>query len=606
MAKALSFQDYFDTDRLASEIALKYDAWERHRAGWLADTQEVRDYIFATDTRTTTAGNLGWKNSTHLPKLCQIRDNLHANYMAAIFPNDRAIAWEGEDAASNKKNKREAVQAYMRNKLKLGGFRTEVSKCLLDFIDTGNAFAMEEFISEQHIDPETGETIQGYVGPRMKRISFLDLVFDPTGTDFRKVPKIIRSISSMADIAATIENYPERGFLREVFDRMNVARGKVKANGAGPRDVQKNAAFIADGFGSYTDYFNSGYVEILEFYGDIYDTETQTYLPNQHIVVVDRAYVIKQSQHPSWLGEPPIYHVGWRERPDNLYAMGPLDNLVGMQYRIDHLENAKSDGVDMIMHPVFKIKGFVEDFKYGPNARIYVGDEGDVEFMHPDASILSLDTQISQIMQMMEEFAGAPRQAMGFRTPGEKTKFEVQILENGANRVFLNKTAHFETVFLEPLLNSMLETARRNFSTAEQIRVEDMDMRFTDFLEVTKEDITAKGTLRAIGARRFARKANLLQDLTTYSNTPLAQDPNIMTHFSGIKMAKLVEDLMELTEYGLVKSNIRVAELAETAQLTQAAQQKVMEEQQAGMEQGPGQMMPQGQPGVPPQGAPAQ
>jgi hypothetical protein len=27
--------------------------------------------------------------------------------------------------------------------------------------------------------------------------------------------------------------------------------------------------------------------------------------------------------------------------------MGPLDNLVGLQYRIDHLENAKADALDL-------------------------------------------------------------------------------------------------------------------------------------------------------------------------------------------------------------------------------------------------------------------
>ena len=47
---------------------------------------------------------------------------------------------------------------------------------------------------------------------------------------------------------------------------------------------------------------------------------------------------------------------GWRPRPDNLYAMGPLDNLVGMQYRIDHLENLKSDVFDQIAYPILKIR----------------------------------------------------------------------------------------------------------------------------------------------------------------------------------------------------------------------------------------------------------
>jgi hypothetical protein len=81
---------------------------------------------------------------------------------------------------------------------------------------------------------------------------------------------------------------------------------------------------------------------------------------------------------PSWLGTAPIFHAGWRSRPDNLYAMGPLDNLVGMQYRIDHLENLKADVFDQIALPMLKIRGDVEDFEYMPAGRVYIGEEGDV------------------------------------------------------------------------------------------------------------------------------------------------------------------------------------------------------------------------------------
>ena len=55
--------------------------------------------------------------------------------------------------------------------------------------------------------------------------------------------------------------------------------------------------------------------------------------------------------------------------------MGPLDNLVGMQYRIDHLENLKADVFDQIAYPIIKIRGDVEDFDFEPAARIYMGEE---------------------------------------------------------------------------------------------------------------------------------------------------------------------------------------------------------------------------------------
>lgn len=596
MNRAQSFTDVMDPHKLATEIAFKYQEWEDARRKWLMVGAEARDYVFATDTRSTTSGDLGWKNSTHLPKLCQIRDNLHANYMAAVFPNSNAITWEGEDEEAEKVSKKKAIRAYMKNKLDQSDFDLEVEKWLYDLIDYGNVFGIVDYLNEFIVQEATGELIKGYIGPKSRRISPLDIVFNPTASDFRKTPKIIRTLTSLSDLMSEVESSPEKGYLREVVDEAFKKRAYIRSGAAGIRDTRKNRSYIVDGFGSYREYFDSDYVELLEFYGDIWDQESETLLTNYHITVIDRAYVVRKTQHPSWLGEPPIYHAGWRVRPDNLYAMGPLDNLIGMQYRIDHLENAKADAMDMILHPVMKIKGFVEEFVYGPNEKIYVGDDGDVTFMNPDATALSANTEIFQIMQLMEEMAGAPREAMGFRSPGEKTKYEVQVLENASNRVFLNKTAHFEKAFLEKVLNAMLESARRNVSDAELVRIEDPDLNFIDFLRVSKEDIVAKGKIRAMGARRFARKANVLQELSQFAATPLGQDPTVKVHFSGYKMAKLIEELLELGEYNLVGKDVSVAEQAETAQLANNIQQVLMEEEAAGLDATGQAGMAQGQP----------
>lgn len=574
-AKTVMFEDFASVDRIAADVANKYTHWRNQRQEWLELTKEAREYIFATDTRNTSSGKIAWKNSTHMPKLCQIRDNLHANYMATAFPNDKAITFEADDPQSNDPQQRSAVEAYMTNKMRLGGFREEMEKCLLDYIDYGNCFAMAEFINQT--DPERFP--KRFVGGIGRRISPLDIVFDPTATDFMKTPKIIRELTTLGELSVLIEDYPEMGYLAEVFEQSLNLRYKYQHVGGAGLDVAKNEHFRVDGFGSFKTYFDSDYVELLHFFGDIWDNTEQKLHRNQHIVVVDRAYVIHQQEHPSWKGRAPIHHAGWRVRPENLYAMGPLDNLIGLQYRLDHLENAKSDALDMILHPVFKIRGYVEDFTYGPNERIFVGEEGDVEFMNPDASVLQMNNEIAQYMNLMEEMAGAPRQAMGLRTPGEKTKFEVQVLENGANRVFINKISHWESQFLEPLLNDMLELSRRNFVGTEEVAVQDTDFNFVDFLRITPDQLAASGNLRAVGARRFAHKANILQNLVQYSNTPLGQDPAVRRHMSSIGLAKMVESLLEIEEYNIVERDVALAEEAETARLQGELEQQVMQEQ---------------------------
>jgi hypothetical protein len=264
--------------------------------------------------------------------------------------------------------------------------------------------------------------------------------------------------------------------------------------------------------------------------------------------------------------------------------MGPLDNLVGMQHRIDHLENAKADAFDMILHPVMKIIGDVEDFDYGPGERIYASEDGDVTFMAPDTTFLQADTQVAMLEQKMEEMAGAPKQAVGFRTPGEKTAYEVQVLENGANRVFVNKVAHFESVFLEPLINDMLEMARRNLDEHDEIRILDEETQAITFAKITKDDITARGKLRPIGARHYAQNAQVVQNLNTFSQSPIAQDPTVMAHFSGQRLAMAMESLLGLEKFKIYQPNIRIYEQAQLAQIEGNNQQAVMEDQTRGMD----------------------
>lgn len=573
---AIEIRDIMDADHLATYIAERWEEWNMARSGWLAERRELRNYLFATDTRTTSANHLPWKNTVHLPKLCQIRDNLHANYMAAVFPHDRAIRWEGESYESEEAAKRRTIEAYMRNKMAQSKFKLDMSQALLDFIDYGNCFGTVEFVHEERTDPETEEVFRSYVGPKFVRISPHDIVFNPLATSFKNTPKIIRVLTTLPDLKSYIEDHPEAEALSAVFNKMMEVRHQF--NGIAESDFAKSESYQMDGFGTWMEYMESEYVELLHFHGDLYDSENDTIYKNYKITVMDRSHVLEKKANPSWLGTAPVFHVPWRQRPDNLYGMGPLDNLVGMQHRIDHLENAKADGFDLILHPVQKVRGMVEDYEYGPGERIYVGDEGDVEFMSPDVTMLNADTQIAIYEQRMEEMAGAPKQAMGFRTPGEKTAYEVQVLENGANKVFLNKASYFEEQFIEPVLNAMLEVGRRNMDMSETIRSNDPNINAVEFLKISKKDISSEGSIRPIGARHFARNANIVQNITQFYASGLAQDPGVRAHISGLKIAQTIEELLDLDRFDLVEENAQVYEQQETQRAAAASEQLLMEE----------------------------
>src|SRR5437867_7586919 len=138
-----------------------------------------------------------------------------------------------------------------------------------------------------------------------------------------------------------------------------------------------------EGFTSFRNYLMSNWVETFTFYGDWHDTYTGEFQKNRIITVVDRHKLISNKPNPSYFGNPPIYHVPWRKKQDNLWGMGPLDNLVGMQYRLDHIENMAADVWDLVTYPVQMVTGFVEDFVWEPGAKIFAGEEGKVELVSP-------------------------------------------------------------------------------------------------------------------------------------------------------------------------------------------------------------------------------
>ena len=564
----LDFDTIVEPHQLAAEITNKWHEWNNYRQGWIQEKRELRNYIYATDTNTTSNGKLPWSNSTTTPKLCQIYDNLKANYTAALFPNSNWMRWEADSREGADREKRVVIQNYMENKVRQSNFETTMDRLVDDYILFGNCFAtVEHVVNYANVG---GDTIPQYVGPSVVRISPYDIVFNPIAKDFESTPKIIRSLMTLGDAKKIV---PE-----EFFDKMLANRTAVGTSD----EVHKADGFVADGFSNIQHYYGSNYVEMLTLYGDIYDVEAGELKENRMITVVDRAYIISDEEIPSWLGTAPIFHAGWRSRPDNLYAMGPLDNLVGMQYRIDHLENLKADVFDQIALPVLKIRGDVEDFEYAPGEKIILGEEGDVGPLVPDATALNADFQIQTLENKMEELAGAPRQAMGIRTPGEKTAFEVQSLQNAAGRIFQHKASKFEKEFIEPVLNAMLESGRRNMDGSDLVRVLDDETGATIFSSITKDDITAKGKIIPVGARHFAERAQRVQNITQMLQ--LKQDPSIGVHLSGKRIAELIA--YELGESQLFGENIAIQEQLETQRETQDAEAQNMEEQQVAVEEG--------------------
>jgi len=573
--KVMALENVISPDLLATRLTERYIQWDTLRQVAKNDWEEIRRYVYATDTTQTSNASLPWKNKTTVPKLCQIRDNLFANYIATLFPKRKWLVWEPENEDAADVEKRDSIINYMSWVIEQPTFKSEMEKIIQDYIDFGNCFGTVEWV-DQRVE-QTDKTQAGYVGPAVRRISPLDIVFNPTAENFIQSPKIVRSLISLGELKDLLsrmsndENQAEYEALYEYLKKIRFHARQFEGDW-----IQKDRLYAMDGFTNFRAYLISDMVEVLTFYGDWYDPYTDVFEKNRVITVVDRHKLIENKPNPSFFGYPPIVHSPWRRKQDNLWGMGPLANLVGMQYRMDHIENMAADIWDLVTYPVQKVKGFVEEYVWQPGEKIFVSEEGDVELIQPEVQIMQSDMKIEKIQMQMEEMAGAPREAMGIRSPGEKTKYEVQRLENASSRLFQNKINQFSEQVLEMLLNYMLELARRNLSGALTIKVFDNDLNATTFQTLTVDDITGVGRIKPIGARHFAEQAELVQNLTALTGSNLWA--TVQPHFSGVTLAKILESVFDLKDYRAVTPYIALAEQADGQRMVQALQEQLHQE----------------------------
>ena len=569
--KVAELKGIMQADQPAEWITFLWSKYNDQRRDKIEDWKELRDYLFATDTSTTSNSTLPWKNTTTLPKLCQIRDNLHSNYLSALFPNDNWLKWQGYTLDDSLHKKAQLIEAYMANKTRIGGFRTEVSKLLYDYIDYGNAFAMPDF-EARYKELADGRTVPDFIGPVAKRVSPLDIVFNPLADNFESSHKVVRSVKTVGELKKLAMTNPEQSFWLDALKRREKISGLMGAYSI--EDFDKAVAYQVDGFGNMYEYFQSDSVEILEFYGDYHDAETGELKTDRVITVVDRSVTVRDEQMPQWYCGSPFVHVGWRTRPDNLWSMGPLENLVGLQYRLDHLENLKADAMDLLVHPPLVIAGEVEEFTWGPGEEIHIDADGSIrELGMGTQGVFTASSEMQNIEDRMELYAGAPREAMGIRTPGEKTAFEVDQLSSAAGRIFQEKINHFEIELLEKLLNKMLETSQRNLDVVDTIRVMDTDIGAEVFRSLTAADIIANGKIRPVGARHFSKQSKDLKNLADILNTRIGE--TVAPHMSAIELTKFIDDTMGLKGYAIFKPNVAVQEGEETAIQQNMAQENI-------------------------------
>ncbi len=558
-----------DVNDIAVRISEMWGRYNTERRNALTLNEEARRFIYATDIDSTSAADLIHKNRTHQPKLTQIADTLKSQYFEASLSMPAFFKFPPP------KNVNPAVALAMEKwlmvKFEQRKFRELIGRELVnDFVDYGNCFLSVDYILERDYNNNVI-----YKGPDWKRISPMDIVFNPR-EKFHKSAKIERTQFHVADIKDFPNKFPNAGFKKNTIQKAINTRHPEGIDDW--VEVIKNRGINMDGYGGFDQYFKQDLAEILIYRGDVFNPSTGESKRNRVVYVMDKVHVIRDEPSRSPANFTGVHHAGWRMRPDNSWAQGPLDNLVGMQYRIDHLENLKADVFDVIAQPVLFVKGddvMEPSDGYRPGAVYYGGVDSDVRSIVPDATALNADTQIANYHRMMEEMAGAPPETRGIRTPGEKTAFEVSKLDQNATMMFVDKARLFERM-LENVLKETFELILMNFDIEDYIEIFGESAEADALAVLANQTALSRGEFVAVGARHWTRRNRETLEMNNFMSGPM-QDPKVRAHVSGAKLADFWERKLNIEDEGIVEE---YAGIKEDVRLQAIAQEEAQQFQQ--------------------------
>lgn len=559
-----------NTDPLARSIVDKYTTWLDAKQGWEVNYRAGLQYLFATDTSNITdLQQSQYSSSTHIPKLTQVRDIVTTYYLESLFSLDDYVQWRGLSLDDMVISKCNAINDFVKQMLDEGDFKQVVSKLVEDYFDAGNAFAMPVW----RVDKDDNGTY--WEGVVAQRIDPLDIVFDPTVKNFKDTPKIIRTVLSMGDLKVLAEAGDD--VMKKAFEAMKKQRDDIRAIHTNGDEIVNNELEIA-GFSSLDTYLLSDTVELLTFIGTMYDCVNDKLYKDKKITIVDRSIILQIEDMEGICNNNYIFKAGWRDRKDVLWSMSPIENLLGMQYRIDFLENKKADVYDYVANPVIIKKGEVSCPEVlAPGAEYDCDRDSDVRYLIPDTTILSADNQVGIYENRIEMYAGAPREAAGFRTPGEKTAFEYAQLMNASSRIFNRKIQKFEHEIFEPLINACFQLyLKRKAGQQVSIRTWDYDNDIPNVITINIDELRGQGSLKAVGTTYYADKAQVAQNLQMLGQNPLFLDEAVRANFSPAMLGRVFAHVTGLDKFDdLFRKNQRLYETADQQKLVAKLLQQV-------------------------------
>lgn len=502
------------------------------------------------------------KNSTAIPALAFVGDILRTFYKSILFGEEK---WLEVDANHKdyirKRDERTALRLYLQSKIRAGNTDDQLNALVDDYVDWGAAYVTPGYVVKkgrsQAPTSEGGkdyiETIT-YQGAVLQRIPPDSIVYDVRASTFPEAAKFWHEHVSLGDLYSA--QY-ERGF-----------------------DESKVDKIIDDRLSRRSKYFDS--IELVNFCGDVFDTATKTLYNNLQITYTPspqrERHILFQKEYYSAFGYAPVLRAAYKERGDASIPVSPLAPLAGMQNRINRLENKKADVIDLTADPILVVMGDDDGLEHNRrNSKVLklpIG--GDAKFLIPNAVALQLTPEIQQYIDLIEFLSGSPRTLAGYRTPGEKSFGEVNMLQNNAVKPFVLNAKSFERTLLQPGMREFTSIEQQYFSPVDAARILTIDgvqaVRSIGLKDLQNTVISIRGS------EHFEHKLKILGSIQTLVGLGVLNPQHpAARNFSWVEFMKDLPMLLDLNNYSWFQTNVAPVEEGEFAKMVETVQRQTQE-----------------------------
>lgn len=494
-----------------------------------------------------------WRHKLTGAKAYEAVETVVGYLMAATFPNRDWFDLEPlEPYVDDNMTLARLIRKHITNKLDECGFKSQYAVFLRQLVITGTSVLALPWRNEEarsykrtreegpdgpmYLAEEMLECC--YDAPDIQVLDMFDCYVDPYSTDpnnsafIRKVHKTKGELINLAK-AGTYDLDP--------MDVVEISQG----TGYNTSSSRKYLLTSFEGVETRT-WSPADTVELIEFWGDYYDSDNGEYIKDCVITLLDDK-VIGYEENPYWCGKP--FVIGTYSRTGHTpYGFGGIQPILGLLHQLDIITNQRLDNLELNVNGMWTLRadGVLQPNEvYTEPGRVFlVGDHNDLQPLAPQNQMWTVTYQEAGLLEQTIDksfgtgnYISANQQRSGERV----TAAEVAAVRDAGGNRLSTIHKHIEESVLYIFLAKLHSLVQQFTINPVKVRVAGEGADEYNYWELEPTDLNLPVKLRPIGSDNVIERKNYVQSRLEFVQA-VAQLPEVM---GKLNMDMFLTDLLQ-------------------------------------------------------------